>query len=74
MQFHSSEMSNENNITRREALKKMGVVAAGAALSASGLTAANHLKSNRKMKVLAINGSSRKGGNTADMLNLVLAE
>lgn len=28
----------------------------------------------RKMKVLAINGSSRKDGNTADMLNLVLAE
>ncbi|MBC5633196.1 flavodoxin family protein [uncultured Parabacteroides sp.] len=26
------------------------------------------------MKVLAINGSSRKDGNTADMLNLVLAE
>ena len=26
------------------------------------------------MKVLAINGSSRKGGNTADMLNLVLTE
>lgn len=67
-------MSNENNMTRREALKKMGVFAAGAALSASGLTAANHLKSNRKMKVLAINGSLRNGGNTADMLNLVLAE
>lgn len=67
-------MSNENNMTRREALKKIGVFAAGAALSASGLTAANHLKSNRKMKVLAINGSSRKDGNTAAMLNLVLAE
>lgn len=67
-------MSNENNITRREALKKMGVFAAGAALSTSRLTAANHLESNRKMKVLAINGSSRNGGNTADMLNLVLAE
>lgn len=26
------------------------------------------------MKVLAINGSSRKDGNTADMLNLVLGE
>lgn len=67
-------MSNKKNITRREALKKMGVFAAGAALSAGGLTAANHLESNRKMKVLAINGSSRKDGNTADMLNLVLAE
>ena len=68
-------MSNKN-ISRREAPKKMGVFAAGAALSASGLTAASNLnlKSDKKMKVLAINGSSRKDGNTADMLNLVLAE
>lgn len=69
-------MSNDKSMSRREALKTMGVFAAGAALSASGLTAANslHLKSDRKMKVLAINGSSRRDGNTADMLNLVLAE
>lgn len=67
---------SDKNISRREALKKMGVFAAGAALSASGLTAASNLnlKSDKKMKVLAINGSSRKDGNTADMLNLVLAE
>ena len=61
---------SDKNISRREALKKMGVFAAGAALSASGLTAASNLN----LKVLAINGSSRKDGNTADMLNLVLAE
>lgn len=69
-------MSNEKSMSRREALKKMGVFAAGAALGTSGLTAANnlHLNSDRKMKVLAINGSSRRDGNTADMLNLVLAE
>lgn len=63
-------------MSRREALKKMGAFATGAALSASGLTAASNLnlESNKKMQVLAINGSSRKDGNTADMLNLVLAE
>lgn len=69
-------MSNEKNMSRRKALKTMGAFAAGAALSTSGLSAASNLnlKSNKKMKVLAINGSSRKDGNTADMLNLVLAE
>ena len=69
-------MAEDKNMTRREALKKMGAFAAGAALSAGGLTAANNLNfnGNRKMKVLAINGSSRKEGNTADMLNLVLKE
>lgn len=69
-------MDNENHITRREALKKMGAVAVGAALGASGLNAFESLNvtENRKMKVLAINGSSRKDGNTADMLNLVLKE
>ena len=63
-------------MSRREALKTTGVFAAGAALNASGLATASNLnmKSDRKMKVLAINGSSRKDGNTADMLNLVLAE
>lgn len=63
-------------MTRREALKRMGVVAAGAALGASGLAAAENmnLKNGRKMKIVAINGSSRKDGNTADMLNLVLEE
>lgn len=69
-------MSNENNMSRREALKTMGAFAAGAALSASGPIATSNLnlKGDRKMKVLAINGSSRKDGNTADMLNLVLEE
>lgn len=70
-------MNDKQTIIRREALKKMGAVAVGATLGISGLAAAEHLtdkKNNRKMKVLAINGSSRKNGNTADMLNLVLHE
>lgn len=52
-------MDNENHITRREALKKMGAVAVGAALGASGLNAFESLNvtENRKMKVLAINGT-----------------
>ena len=71
-------MSDEKSMTRREALKKMGVVAAGIGLGIGGINAADALglsdKEHRKMKVLAINGSSRKDGNTADMLNLVLGE
>lgn len=71
-------MSDEKSMTRREALKKMGVVAAGIGLGIGGVNAADALglseKEHRKMKILAINGSSRKDGNTADMLNLVLGE
>lgn len=67
-------MNDEKMITRREALKKMGAVAAGIGLGIGGVNAADVLglseKEHRKMKVLAINGSSRKNGNTADMLNL----
>ncbi|MCQ2214147.1 MAG: flavodoxin family protein [Bacteroidaceae bacterium] len=67
---------DQNNMTRREAIKAMGVFTAGAALATSGLAAIGDIKigNSKKMKVLAINGSSRKDGNTADMLNLVLNE
>lgn len=73
-------MSNEKSMTRREALTKMGAVVAGIGLGIGGVYAADVLGlsekegKREKMKVLAINGSSRKNGNTADMLNLVLAE
>lgn len=69
-------MTEGKNISRRTALKKMGAAVVGAALAASGLNAAESMlsKNNKGMKVLAINGSSRKDGNTADMLNLVLGE
>ena len=83
-------MSSETNMTRREAIMKIGTAAAGISLGISGLKAAGAplpsdadmldggdsvaIKNRRKMKVLAINGSARKGGNTADMLNLVLGE
>ena len=68
-------------MTRREALRKMGgataggmglVIAAANAADVPGLSNSAHKE--RKMKALAINGSSRKDGNTADMLNVVLAE
>lgn len=42
-------MNNKRNMPRREALKKMGVFAAGAALSASGLAAASNLHLKRDM-------------------------
>lgn len=68
------------NMTRREALKKMSTVTASIGLGIVGVHADdvpelsdNHYKT-KKMKALAINGSSRKNGNTADMLNLVLTE
>lgn len=73
-------MSHEKNITRREALKKMGTVAAGIGLGIGGVHAADapglsgKEEKHGKGKVLAINGSSRKDGNTADMLNQVLGE
>ena len=68
-------------MTRGEALRKMGgataggmglVIAAANAADVPGLSNSAHKE--RKMKALAINGSSRKDGNTADMLNVVLAE
>lgn len=64
------------SITRREALKRMGAVAVGAAISASGLSAAENIVPGEKkrLKVLAINGSARRDGNTADMINIVLEE
>lgn len=67
----------KHSLTRREALKKMGAVAVGAALGVGGILAAEDKpqpEHKRKMKVLAINGSARKGGNTADMLRVVLEE
>ncbi len=70
-------MSKENSITRREALKKMGAVAAGIGLGIGGVYATDVLGLSDKekpMKALAINGSARRDGNTADMLNLVLGE
>ena len=74
-------MSREKHMTRREALRKMGgataggmglLIAAANAADVPGLSNSAHKE--RKMKALAINGSSRKDGNTADMLNVVLAE
>ena len=74
-------MSREKHMTRREALRKMGgataggmglIIAAANAADVPGLSNSAHKE--RKMKALAINGSSRKDGNTADMLNVVLAE
>lgn len=68
-------MDNDKGMSRREALKRMGTVAVSAALATSGFAAVDNLTlDNKRMKILAINGSSRKDGNTADMLNLVLGE
>lgn len=69
------KMDNDKGMSRREALKRMGTVAVSAALATSGFAAVDNLTlDNKRMKILAINGSSRRDGNTADMLNLVLGE
>lgn len=68
-------MDNKNGMTRREALKRMGTVAMSAVLATSGFASVSELTTDkRNMKIVAINGSSRKDGNTADMLRLVLGE
>lgn len=78
-------MNEAKDMNRREAIKKMGIVAAGLGLGISGINAMTEQKGTNRLaeknisegkisKILAINGSSRKDGNTADMLNLVLEE
>lgn len=69
-------MDSEKRISRREALKTLGFMAAGTALSVAGIASSPNsaINNQRRMKVLAINGSSRAHGNTEDMLQLVLEE
>ena len=64
------------DLTRREAIKKMGVMAVGMAMGSNMLATAGELSSRNKkrMKILAINGSARNQGNTSDMINVVLSE
>ena len=61
----------DKSITRREALRTMGSAVAATAVAATGLglTAdAKEPEKEKKMKVLLINGSPRKNGNTATLL------
>lgn len=64
----------EELISRREALKKMGALAATAAISASGVSALascapTAAASDKTLKVLLINGSARCNGNTFTLLS-----
>lgn len=61
-------------MNRREALKKMGILATGMAVSSTGIARIADVPQNkkRKMKILAINGSARKQSNTDDMIDIVL--
>lgn len=64
-------------MNRRDAIKRIGLIAAGTAMTVSGVAnAANITDTNTKrhMKILAVNGSARKESNTGDMIDLVLAE
>lgn len=61
----------DKSITRREALRTMGSVVAASAVAATGLASkaeAKEPEKEKKMKVLLINGSPRKNGNTATLL------
>lgn len=64
---------DDKNISRRDAIKRMGAFVASAALASTPI-AATIRNDKKKMKIVAINGSSRKNGNTADMMNLVVQE
>ena len=56
-------------------IKRMGALAASAVISSTGLGAPNLINGNNgNMKILAINGSSRKQGTTGDMIDVVLSE
>ncbi len=61
----------------RDAIKRIGLIAAGTAMSISGIADAANItdpNTKRRMKILAINGSARKESNTGDMIDIVLAE
>ena len=67
-------MDNNNDMTRHEALKRMGTVAMSAALATSGFASVSELTTDkRNMKIVAINGSSRKYGNAYLCLRYVNA-
>lgn len=56
-------------------LNEWGALAAGAVISSTGLAGASNLiNGNNGMIIIAINGSSRKQGNTGDMIDIVLSE
>lgn len=63
-------------MNRRDAIKRIGALAAGAVISSTVPAGASNLINEHKssMKILAINGSSRKHGNTSDMIDIVLSE
>ncbi len=63
-------------MNRRDAIKRIGALAAGAVISSTVPAGATNLINELKstMKILAINGSSRKHGNTSDMIDIVLSE
>jgi len=69
-------MDNQENISRRDAIKRMGAVAATAAvttMSASALASCAEAAgvNIHNLKVLLINGSARRNGNTFTMLNTI---
>ena len=66
--------SEEDKITRREAVKRMGLMAAGIGLGLSGASAilpGGNNYNRKNMKVLLVNGSPHKQGCTYTALSEV---
>ncbi len=68
-----------DQITRREAIKKMGAVTATAALGMTGVGmmaahATTHDAPERPLKVLLLNGSPRRNGNTFTLLSEIASQ
>lgn len=76
---NTSNQDDGENISRRDAIKKLGSVAATAAITMSGVGAlascaeAAGINVNN-LKVLLINGSARRNGNTFTMLSEIAAQ
>lgn len=73
------QQDNEENISRRDAIKRIGAVAATAAVASVGTSAlascaeAAGVNINN-LKVLLINGSARRNGNTFTLLSEIAAQ
>ena len=67
-------MQEQDQITRREAIRKMGVAAATVSIGMAGTEALAADKNERQLKVMLLNGSPRRDGNTFLLLSEVAAQ
>ncbi len=75
----NDKTDKNQNISRRDALKKMGALTATAAISMSGVealasTVGSSGEAKKSLKVLLINGSARRKGNTFTLLSEIAGQ